>query len=180
MSALAEHRDILLDHLDLLKNLGLSLPVLDLASGSGHNGLKLSHHGITVVFADRSHRDLEAIRHYLDRNALPGRTWQVDLERPETRPLCGLQFSAIMAFRYLHRPLFPALRKAVAPGGLVLYETFTRNNLRFGRPNNPDFLLNPGELAGLFRDWDIISYFEGDVQNPDRSIAQLVARKPGL
>jgi SAM-dependent methyltransferase len=178
MSVLSKHRDLVSVLLKLLRDEEFTFPVLDLACGSGNNGLKLSHHGIPVVFADRSEQDLETISQYLDKSALPGRTWLVDLELPGTRPLAGLEFSAIMVFRYLHRPLFPALREVIVPGGLVVYETFTRSNLRFGRPKNPDFLLKSGELESIFRDWEIISCFEGDLQNPDRSIAQIIARKP--
>ena len=70
-------------------------------------------------------------------------------------------FSAIIVFRYLHRPLFRALRNAVTPGGLVIYETFTTANREFGRPRSKDFLLLPGELKSLFQDWEIIHEFEG-------------------
>ena len=171
---------LLVDQLDLLTGLDRSLPVLDLACGSGRNGLILAQQGVPVVFADRSVADLEHIERQLTKNGWPGRTWQVDLEQPGSDPLAGLQFSAIITFRYLHRPIFPALLKAVIPGGLVIYETFTTENRRFGRPNNPDFLLKPGEPKAMFRDWQMIFYFEGDLQNPERSIAQLVARKPDL
>jgi tellurite methyltransferase len=171
---------LLLDHLDLLTDLDRSLSVLDLACGSGRNGLVLAQQGIPVVFADRSVADLDHIKRQLGKNGWPGRTWQVNLEQPGSEPLADLQFSAIIGFRYLHRPIFPALLKAVIPGGLVVYETFTTKNRRFGRPNNPDFLLKPGELKTIFRDWQIIFYLEGDLQNPDRNVAQLVARKPGL
>ncbi len=174
------NQKLLQDHLDLLTGLDRSSPVLDLACGSGRNGLVLSQQGVSVVFADRSVADLDQINRQLTENDWPGRTWQVDLEQPGSEPLAGLQFSSIIGFRYLHRPIFPALLKAVIPGGLVVYETFTTGNRRFGRPNNPDFLLKPGELKTIFRDWQIIFYFEGDLQNPDRSVAQLVARKPGL
>ena len=174
------HEKLLADHLDLLTELDRSLPVLDLACGSGRNGLVLAQQGIPVVFADRSVADLEQIDRQLTEGGLPCRTWQVDLEQPGSEPLAGLQFSAIMCFRYLHRPIFPALMKAVVPGGLVIYETFTTGNRRFGRPNNLNFLLRPGEFKTIFRDWQSVFYFEGDLQDPDRNIAQLVARKPGL
>jgi tellurite methyltransferase len=171
---------LLVDHLDLLTGLDRSLPVLDLACGSGRNGLVLVQQGVPVVFADHSVADLDHIKRQLGENSWPGRTWLVDLEQPESEPLAGLQFSAIIGFRYLHRPIFPALLKAVIPDGLVVYETFTIRNRRFGRPNNPDFLLEPGELKTIFKDWQIVFCFEGELQNPDRNVAQLVARKPGL
>jgi len=174
------NQKLLVDHLDLLTDLDRSLPVLDLACGSGRNGLALAQQGVPVVFADRSVANLDNIKRQLTENGWPGRAWQVDLEQPGSEPLAGLQFGAIIGFRYLHRPIFPALLKAVVAGGLVVYETFTTENRCFGRPNNSDFLLKPGELKTLFKDWQIIFYFEGELQNPDRNVAQLVARKPDL
>lgn len=177
-SKLQKPQEVLLDHLELLTNLDRSLPVLDLACGTGRNGLILAQLGIPVVFADRSAAAMEVIKQRLDRDKLPGRLWQVDLELPDTDPLSGQTFSAIIVFRYLHRPLFPALLNAVTPGGLVVYETFTAENRRFGRPDNPDFLLLPGELKTLFRNWEIIFDDECILSKPDRAVARIVARKP--
>ena len=171
---------LLLDHLDLLTTLDHSLPVLDLACGTGRNGLMLAENGIPVVFADISASALETIEQRLTEYNLPGRTWQIDLEKPGANPFSIDCYSAIIGFRYLHRPLFPALRNAIRPGGLIVYETFTLKNQEFGRPNNPDFLLKPNELKTLFQDWEVIDYFEGILKNPDRAVAQIVARKPGF
>ncbi len=67
-------------------------------------------------------------------------------------PLAGRQFDAVIVVHYLHRPLFPhLLAEAVAPGGVLIYETFARGNEQFGRPRNPDFLLRPRELLDAFR-----------------------------
>ncbi len=150
------NQKLLLDYLDLVSRLDQSLPVLDLACGSGRNGLVLAQQGVPVVFADRSVADLDHIKRQLSENGWPGRTWLVDLEQPGSEPLAGLQFSAIIGFRYLHRPIFPALLNAVIPGGLVVYETFTTNNRRFGRPSNPDFLLRPHELKTIFSSWQTL------------------------
>lgn len=169
---------LLLDHLGLLTGLDRSLPVLDLACGTGRNGLFLAEQGLPVLFADGSASSLEVVKQRLAQSGLPGRCWQVDLEQPEGQPLSGLSFAAVIAFRYLHRPLFPALRDSVTAGGLVVYETFTIEQRRFGRPRNPDFLLRSGELKTHFKNWEIIFEFEGVRQNPDRGVAQLVARKP--
>jgi len=177
-SITTEAHEVLLDHLDLLNGLDRSLPVLDLACGAGQNGLTLARQGIPVVFADRSTTTLEVVKQRLVAEALPGHIWQVDLEQPNTNPLAGHNYSAIIGFRYLHRPLFPAIKKAVEPGGLVVYETFTIENRHFGRPNNPDFLLQPGELRTIFQDWQTIFYFEGVLHDPDRAVAQIVCRKP--
>jgi len=178
-SIVHEPHKLLLDHLDLFKSPDCSLPVLDLACGSGQNGLVLARQGIPVVFADKSATALEFVKQRLTEDTLPGHTWQVDLEQPGTNPFSGQNFSAIIGFRYLHRPLFPLIKEVVIPGGTVLYETFTIENRRFGRPDNPAFLLQPGELKTIFQDWQIVFHFEGVLTNPDRVMAQVVARKPG-
>ena len=166
-----------MDHLDLLTKPDRSLHVLDLACGTGRNGLMLAERGIPVVFADRSASALKTIEQHLTENNLPGRTWQIDLEQPGVNPFSNDHFNAIIVFHYLHRPLFPPLLSAIKPGGLVLYETFTIENRKFGRPNNLDFLLRPNELKMIFQDWEMIHYFEGVLKNPDRAVAQIVARK---
>ncbi len=169
---------LLIDHLNLLVDLDRSLPVLDLACGRGRNGLLLAKHGVSVVFADRSASVLEVVGTHLSDADLSGRIWQVDLEKPGTEPLAKVSFGAIMGFCYLHRPLFPALKRAVMPGGLVIYETFTVDQGRLGRPNNPDYLLQPGELRETFQAWEIIHSFEGLRPNPERYVAQIVTRRP--
>ncbi|MCF6225147.1 MAG: methyltransferase domain-containing protein [Xanthomonadales bacterium] len=171
---------LLLDHLDLLTSLESAKPVLDLACGDGRNGLLLAESGVDVVFADKSESALAEVDTHLIAASLPGSCWEVDLEVADINPLAERQFSAILGFRYLHRPLFPALIAATMPTGLVVYETFTTENRHFGRPNNPDFLLRPGELEAIFHGWEIIHSFEGIFKNPERAVAQIIARKPGI
>lgn len=170
--------ETLLDYIAAPASTGHAYSVLDLACGSGRSGLKLVNRNIGVVFADRSSSALSEVAATLSQDKLPGRIWQVDLEQADTNPFDGQKFNAIVCFRYLHRPLFPDLLNAVEPGGLVIYETFTIGNRCFGRPNNPNFLLQPGELKMLFKDWEILHYYEGIRHGPDREIAQIVARKP--
>ena len=171
--------DELLSYLGSLLDPATELPVLDLACGTGSSGLTLANKNIPVLFADRSATALDSIKQALLDRKLPGRTWQVDLEQPDINPLGNQVFSAVVCFRYLHRPLFPYLMQSVAPGGLIVYETFTRDNRKFGRPGNPDFLLKPGELRELFHDWQLLHYYEGIQHDPDRAIAQIVTKKPG-
>ena len=61
------------------------------------------------------------------------------------------RYAAVVVANYLHRPLFPELLAALAPGGVLIYETFAAGNERYGRPSNPDFLLRPGELLDVVR-----------------------------
>ena len=174
----------------------MQAPVLDLACGSGRNGLYLVNQNIPVVFADIKESALEQVESTVTRHHYEEKSttdfWQVDFEQDsfeqeELKPLAGKSFSAIIVFRYLHRPLFEQIKQAVIPGGYVVYETFTVDQPQFGRPKNPNFLLNHGELAELFSDWTIIHSFEGviDAKNADannasgkQAIAQIIARKP--
>lgn len=167
----------LLDFLVSAMNPGSALPVLDLACGNGRSGLVLARQGIQVIFADKSERALNDIEQHLSNSSLTGSIWQVDLEQAGTNPFDKRVFSAVICFRYLHRPLFPYLLESVEPGGLIIYETFTTGNLIFGRPRNPDFLLGTGELKSLFSDWEIVHYYQGVQHRPERSIAQIIARK---
>jgi SAM-dependent methyltransferase len=155
--------------------------VLDLACGNGHNGLKLAAQGARLVFADRDSAMLQGLEQRAQPWAANTRIWQVDLEEPAATPLAGQQFAAILVFRYLHRPLIPAIREALIPGGLLVYETFTTVNRQFGRPNRAEFLLEPDELRGWFADWEIVHYQELVESAPvERAVAQLVVRKPSV
>ena len=59
-------------------------------------------------------------------------------------------------FKYLYRPIMKGIREGIKRGGILIYETFTADQARFGKPSNPDFLLQPGELREWFADWDIL------------------------
>ena len=173
----SEPDGLLLNHLDLFTPvLGLH-PVLDLACGDGHNGIVLAKKGFPVVFADRSEEALAQVKRRLEAGGITAELWHTDLERDDD-PLSGRTFASVLVFRYLHRPLIPAIRKALMPRGLLIYETFTSAQAEFGKPKNPDHLLNPGELLSWFRDWEVIHAFEGVVGEPPKAIAQLVCRRP--
>ena len=121
-----------------------SARVLDLACGSGRNARLALDHGARVLGVDR---DADALAR------LPAEVETVcaDLESgvwpAQLAPAGG--FDAIVVGNYLFRPRLDLLPALLAPGGLLLYETFGQGNARYGRPANPDFLLRPGELLGL-------------------------------
>jgi SAM-dependent methyltransferase len=169
---------LLLDHLDLLKGIPPKLPILDLASGEGQNGLFLARKGFPVILCDISEDALQKAKKKALEGGIAVQTWRVDLEQDDLDPLSDRTFGAILVFRYLHRPLIPCIRHALAPGGLLVYETFTTEQPRFGRPYNPHFLLKPGELKKWFEDWSIHTYFEGVKDRPKRAVAQIVCSKP--
>ena len=153
--------------------------VLDLASGNCHNGIFLAQQGFNVICCDISAAALNSVSDAAGSLGVKVKTLQIDLERQDSNPLPPEQFAVILVFRYLHRPLLPHLREALQHTGFLIYETYTVDQVKFGRPHNPDFLLKPKELLEAFTGWKIIHYFEGILSNPDRAVAQLVCRKPG-
>lgn len=93
-----------------------------------------------------------------------------------TWPYAGQTFDLIVVTNYLHRPLLPILRDALADGGLLLYETFAVGQHRFGRPTNPDFLLRPGELLDVFRPvLSVIAFEDLVVHRPGPARVQRIA-----
>lgn len=80
---------------------------------------------------------------------------------------------------YLHCPLLPAIGAALAPGGVLIYETFALGNERFGRPSNPDFLLRPGELLEAFATLTVVAFEHGEVSDPRPTVIQRIAAVAG-
>jgi SAM-dependent methyltransferase len=117
--------------------------VLDLACGGGRHGRLFLENGHPVTFLDRDLSGVTDLRGD-DRAELI----EADIEAGPW-PLDGRTFDAVVVTNYLWRPLKPRIAAAVAPGGVLLYETFMAGNERFGKPSNPDFLLLPDELL----DW---------------------------
>jgi len=169
---------LLIDHLHLLQNLTTGFGVLDLACGTGRNGLVLARQQIPVTFADSSETALATVSQQSAAEQLSVTCWQVDLETGEESALAGKQFDAVLVFNYLHRQLFPEIKRAIRPGGLLFYETFTEAQRKFGRPSNANFLLRSGELAYYFNDWEVLHNYEGELTDPQRAVAQVIARKP--
>jgi len=152
-------------------------PILDLACGDGHNGIFLAKKSLQVICCDVSEEVLKRAKQLAAVHGVGIETWRVDLEKNETNPFSEDFYGGIVIFRYLHRPLISCVKKALIKGGVLIYETYTVGQPQFGKPHNPDFLLNPEELRNWFIDWEIIYYFEGIKENPKRAIAQIVCRK---
>jgi SAM-dependent methyltransferase len=88
------------------------------------------------------------------------------------------QFQAVVVTNYLWRPLFPVMARSVAPGGFLIYETFSIGQETVGKPSNPDFLLQTGELLTSFSSLRTIAFEEGFLDNPPRFVQRLVAQRP--
>ena len=133
---------------------------LDLACGRGRNALWLAERGFDVVAIDRDERALAELDAAARARSLTVSTERRDLEQPNVS-LGTARYDLIVVFRYLHRPLFPAIIAALKPGGVLVYETFTTAQAARGRPTNPDFLLEPGELPRLVSPLEILRRHEG-------------------
>jgi SAM-dependent methyltransferase len=170
-----------LAHLDRLREATALGPVVDLACGRGRNALAIAARGISVLGIDRSAEFLAELCGEARARALPVRVVRADLEQAPRPPLAEGRCGALVVCRYLHRPLAPVLETLLAPGGWLLYETFTihQRDLGYG-PENPAFLLNPGELPALFPGLEIAEHWEGtsDESRP-AAVARLAARRPG-
>jgi SAM-dependent methyltransferase len=140
-------------------------PVLDVACGEGRHARFFRDRGLEVIGVDRAPLPMEGIRFV-----------EADLENGPW-PFEGRQFGAIVVTNYLHRPLFPRLLQAMAPGGVLIYETFMAGNERFGRPSNPDFLLRPGELREAFKSLDVLGFEEGEVTRPKPAVTQRICAR---
>ena len=149
--------------------------VLDVACGAGRHALLLAAAGFRVHAIDRDADLIGWLGATAYRVGLSLDAAVVDLETGDA-DLGDSCYEVIVVFRYLHRPLFPALRRALCPGGLLLYETFTIGHGAHGRPANPDFLLQPGELAALVAPFEILDAREG--QQDGDPLASVAARKP--
>ena len=165
--------DWLLRHRELLPPGGCAL---DVASGDGRHALVVASWGLAVRAVDRDPEALARLRTAAARQGLSIDTAVVDLERGGVS-LGEAAYDAVLVFRYLHRPLFPALVRALAPGGVLLYETFTRAHAAVRpKPSNPAFLLAEGELLALVAGLEILDAREGEVHGVH--IASIAARKP--
>ena len=148
--------------------------VLDLACGGGRHTRHLRDRGLHVTAIDI---DTSGLADLADDPLVE--IVETDLERPGTQPLAGRRFDAVVVTDYLFRPLLVSLVECLKPGGVFLYETFALGNERFGRPRNPDFLLQRGELLALAEGrLRVIAYEHRAVPPPTPKIVQrLCARK---
>jgi SAM-dependent methyltransferase len=144
------------------------------AAGRGRHTRYFKSLGHHVTAVDR---DISGLR---DRAGSGVEILAADLEDGSPWPLGGRQFDGVVVTNYLHRPLVPRLAGALAPGGVLIYETFGVGNERFGKPSNPDFLLRPGELLDFAaaHGLQVLAYECGEVTEPKRAIIQrMVAQR---
>ena len=162
----------LIDNRDLWPSGGR---VLDVACGKGRHALLMAEAGLRVRAIDRSADVIATLQNEADRLGLQIDTAVVDLETDPPPNVGESLYDAVLVFNYLHRPLMPAIRAALKPGGRIFYETFTRRQAERGKPRNPAFLLKDGELRDLMAPFKVLRSREGDLDG--RFIASVVAER---
>lgn len=144
--------------------------VLDVACGQGRHVHWFTQRGHPCLGIDRSQEALAAL-------PAGARRLCADIEQGAW-PLPGAQFAAVIVTNYLWRALLPTIVASVAPGGVLLYETFADGNARFGKPSRPDFLLQPGELLRACGDeLRVVAYEDGFLDDPARCVQRIAAQR---
>lgn len=148
--------------------------VLDLACGSGRHAQLLASLGHQVLAVDQ---DIVAIQS-LQSPLIASR--RLNLEDSDW-PLLGSNFSAIVVTNYLYRPHLDQLPKMLEEGGVLIYETFALGNADFGKPSNPNFLLNPGELLAFAsrNGLKVLAYEDIYVDQPKPAMVQRLCAVKG-
>lgn len=147
--------------------------VLDLACGRGRHCRLLLAQGYDVLAIDKNTNYISDLNGNCE-------ILTMDLEAPGADPLAGRSFAGIVVTNYLHRPLLARLPEALAPGGILIYETFALGNERFGKPSNPDHLLKPGELLEAVRGRLRVRAYEDLIMEDPRpaAVQRIMAEKP--
>ncbi|MFQ5720457.1 MAG: rhodanese-like domain-containing protein [Acidobacteriota bacterium] len=155
---------------DLLPSAG---EALDVACGRGRHALLLAATGLRVRAVDRDPHRIVDLGLIARRLGLPVEAEQRDLEEKDAA-IGEASYDVILGVNYLHRPLFPALCRALRPGGILIWETFTTGAAAGKGPSNPDFLLRPDELHELVSPLTVVRHREGEFEG--RHVASVAAR----
>lgn len=135
--------------------------VLDVAAGGGRHVKLFGDAGHRVTAVDRN---IEALTPFAETHG--AEIIEADLEDGSPWPLRGRTFDAVVVCNYLFRPLFDDLIGSLAPGGVLIYETFALGNEVYSKPRNPDHLLKSGELLELIRGrLQVVAYRHGIIDN---------------
>ena len=148
--------------------------VLDVAMGSGRNAIYLARLGFAVEGADISPEAVNAVLESAEDAGITIRAQVADLEG--NYYIEKGAYDAIICFNYLQRSLVPQIRDGLRKGGIVVYETFIVDQVQFGKPKNPDYLLKHNELLEMFAELRCLRYREGVFEGP-RAIASIIAQR---
>jgi tellurite methyltransferase len=148
--------------------------VLDIAIGNGRNAVYLATMGFQVEGIDISPIAIESALESARAAGVEIRVQVADLEG--NYHIEKKAYDLIICFNYLQRSLIPDIRNGIRPGGMIVYETFIVDQVRFGKPRDPDHLLEHNELLHMFRDFRCLSYHEGVIEDR-KAVAGIIAEK---
>ena len=152
--------------------------MLDVACGHGRHVRWFAARGHAVTGIDRDPAALQALSGLVDAAQMPVQVIQADLENgPWPLMVQGTPqaFDAVIVTHYLWRPLLPTILRSLAPGGVLLYETFAHGNASVGRPARPEFLLQNGELLQVCAGLRIVAFEDGFCTEPERFVQRIAA-----
>ncbi|MDI1239558.1 MAG: class I SAM-dependent methyltransferase [Polaromonas sp.] len=144
--------------------------VLDVACGHGRHAYWFHQRNHPLTLVERAQAAIDSI-------AIPADRCEkvvADIEAGPW-PFAGREFDAVVVTNYLWRPLLPTLLASLAPGGVLIYETFAQGNETVGKPSRPDFLLRPGELLEVCRGLRVVAFEDGFQPAPDRFTQRIAA-----
>jgi SAM-dependent methyltransferase len=155
--------------------------VLDVACGLGRHALHFSQLNHPVTLVDRAQEAIDSVASQLPASS---QCINADIENgpwPFMDSAGQPQlFAGVVVTNYLWRALLPTIVASVAPGGVLIYETFAAGNETVGKPSRPDFLLQPGELLTACAGLRVVAYEDGFVSQPERFVQRIVAVRPAL
>jgi SAM-dependent methyltransferase len=145
--------------------------MLDIACGQGRHMAWFAAQGFAVTGVDLSVDAVQAASAY-------GEAFLSDIENtpwPLMQSASPRQFDVVVVTNYLWRSLVPTILHSLAPGGVLLYETFAVGHETLGKPSRADFLLRPGELLQVCQGLDVVAYENGFLTSPDRFVQRIAA-----
>ncbi len=145
---------------------------LDIAMGTGQNAVFLARHGCDVTGVERSSTAVSRAQRHAKNCGVSINAVETDIMAYDLPQNC---FDIIINFYFLERSLIPKIKNSLKKNGILFFETYTMEQQKFGRPNNPDYLLKPNEILTSFLDFFIILYHERIERS--KAIASLVAQK---
>ncbi|MBI3558366.1 MAG: class I SAM-dependent methyltransferase [Deltaproteobacteria bacterium] len=158
----------------LVENLNL-LPIgraLDLAMGEGRNAVFMAKKGFEVVGVDISEVAVRKARRLAKENKVHFKAVVADLTKYQIAPE---SYDVIMVFYYLQRSLNPAIVRGLKPGGILVFENNTKDQLKYDKAASPEYLLAKDELKTMFKGLETLKY--ENVDDGKSAFSLLIARK---
>jgi len=144
---------------------------LDIASGEGRNAIFVAEKGYQTLAIDASAVGLDKTRALAEEKGITIETRVVDLDNWKFEQDA---FDLVLCFNFLDRRIFPGIKNTLKPGGLLFYETFTVDYLKYSNFKR-EWVLKHNELLDAFSEFRILRYREIDHNN--KAFASLVALK---